>query len=133
MSVIFIVVCLDQMEKGSFSVWPICCQPFTEQARWIFCFTASSFLCIWPWFSSHPRCRASRAPHAAPGTHKDAQTEHGDSWSLAQGQQQEQQGRAQLHQVEKVVVCKEVGSECFGIFGVSEELVIIFSFLGQQE
>lgn len=72
-------------------------------------------------------------PMQPPGTHKDAQTEHGDSWSLAQGQQQEQQGRAQLHQVEKVVVCKEVGSECFGIFGVSEELVIIFSFLGQQE
>lgn len=68
-----------------------------------------------------------------PDTHKDAQTEHGDCWSLTEGQQQEQQGRAQLHQVEKVVVYKEVGSECFGIFGVSEELVVVFSFLGQQE
>lgn len=36
MSVTSIVVCLDQMEKGSFAVWPICCQLFTEQAKWVF-------------------------------------------------------------------------------------------------
>lgn len=36
MSITFIVVCLDRMEKGSFAVWPICCQPFTKQTRWIF-------------------------------------------------------------------------------------------------
>lgn len=66
-------------------------------------------------------------------TYKDAKTEHGNSWRLAERQQQEKQRRAQLHQVEQVIVCKEVGSECFGIFRVSEELVIIFSFLRQQE
>lgn len=36
MSITFIVACLDRMEKGSFAVWPICCQPFTEQTRRIF-------------------------------------------------------------------------------------------------
>lgn len=68
-----------------------------------------------------------------PSTYEDAKAEHRNSWRLAQRQQQEQQCRAQLHQVEKVIVCKEVGSKCFGIFGVSEELVVVFSFLEQQE
>lgn len=66
-------------------------------------------------------------------THVNAQTERGDGGGLAQGEQQQKQGRGQLHQVEEVVVCEEVGRQRFGVLGVGEELVVILTFLKEQE
>lgn len=81
-------------------------------------------------FRGFPR-RAGAASRA--DTHIDAEPERGDGGGLAQGQQQQEQGRGQLHQVEEVVVCEEVGRQRFGVLGVGEELVIILTFLGRQE
>lgn len=67
-----------------------------------------------------------------PDTHVNAQPERGHGRSLAQGQQQQEQGCGQLHQVEEVVVSKEVGRQRFGILGVGEELVVILTFLKEQ-
>lgn len=68
----------------------------------------------------------------AAGTHVDAEPECGHGGRLAQGQQQQQQGRGQLHQVKEVVVCKEVGGQRFGILRVGEELVVVLAFLKRQ-
>lgn len=107
--------------------------PFREQARWVFsCYCYLLPLCLTFFLLPTPAKQANFfiMPQS---TYEDAKAEHRNSWRLAQRQQQEQQCRAQLHQVEKVIVCKEVGSKCFGIFGVSEELVVVFSFLEQKE
>lgn len=61
------------------------------------------------------------------------QLEHGDSGGLAQRQQQQEQGREQLHHVEEVVVDKEVGRQRSGILGVGEELVIVLTFLQRHK
>lgn len=83
-------------------------------------------------FYSYPSLQNKQNSTLCPqSTYKDAKTEHRNSWCLAERQQQEKQRCTQLHQVEKVIVCKEVGSKCFGIFGVCEEFIIIFSFLRQ--
>lgn len=66
-------------------------------------------------------------------THVNAEPERWDGRGLTQGQQQQQQGRGELHQVEKVVVCKEVGRQRRGVLGVGEELVVILAFLKKQE
>lgn len=105
---------------------------FREQARWVFpiCYLLPLRLTF---FLLPTPAKQANFFIMPPSTYEDAKAEHRNSWRLAQRQQQEQQCRAQLHQVEKVIVCKEVGSKCFGIFGVSEELVVVFSFLEQQE
>lgn len=66
-------------------------------------------------------------------THVDAKPECGDSGGLTQGQQQQEQGREQLHQVEEVVVDEEVGRQRDSVLGVGEELVVILAFLRKQE
>ena len=62
-------------------------------------------------------------------TYIDAKAEHGNSRRLTEGEQQEQQRCDQLHDVEEMIVHKEVGSQRFGILGVREELVVVLSFL----
>lgn len=66
-------------------------------------------------------------------THVNAEPESRDSGRLAQRQQQQEQGCEQLHQVEEVVVCEEVGRQRSGILGVCEELVIVLAFLQRQD
>lgn len=66
-------------------------------------------------------------------THVNAEPERGDGGGLTQGEQQQEQGCGQLHQVEEVVVCEEVGRQRFGVLGVGEELVIILAFLRKRE
>ena len=95
-----------------------------------------------------PECSLSALSYSAPpppptppegrvsrprDTHVNAQPECGDGGRLAQGEQQQEQGRGQLHQVEEVVVCEEVGRQRFGVLGVGEELVVILAFLKEQE
>lgn len=82
---------------------------------------------------SHPRHPQRAAARGHRDTHVNAQPERGDGGSLAQGQQQQEQGRGQLHQVEEVVVCEEVGRQRFGVLGMGEELVVILAFLKERE
>lgn len=82
-----------------------------------------------------PTLRPARAPRGRrlPATHVDAEAERGHGGGLAQGQQQQEQGGGQLHQVEQVVVRKEVGRQRSGALGVGEELVVILAFLKGRE
>ena len=82
---------------------------------------------------SHPRNPQRAAARGHRDTHVNAQPERGDGGSLAQGEQQQEQGRGQLHQVEEVIVCEEVGRQSFGVLGVGEELVVILAFLKERE
>ena len=70
-----------------------------------------------------------KVPSRPRDTHVDAQPECGDGGRLAQGEQEQEQGRRQLHQVEEVAVCEEVGRQRSGVLGVGEELVVILAFL----
>lgn len=128
------MVCAHLGEKGCFAGWHFCSQPIYRTSQVVFsgyCYFIS--LCLALFFLLPTTAKQAAFFLLPQSTYEDAQTEHRDSRRLAERQQQEKQGCAQLHQVEKVIVCKEVGSKCFGIFGVSEELIIIFSFLGRQE
>lgn len=59
----------------------------------------------------------------------NVQAQRGDGGSLAQRQQQQQQACEQLHHVEHVVVDEQVRCESFRVSRVSEELIVVLSFL----